>query len=64
MSVICPFFPGYCKIAPKNSDEKSKSASFPMTNSIPIGVERVCNKDSVWGSIASETKNLLIPAFF
>jgi hypothetical protein len=37
---------------------------LPTTNSIPIGVERVCKTDNVCGKISSETKNLQTLFFF
>jgi len=64
MSVIWPFFPGYCNKAPKYSSDKLNSDSLPITNSMPIGVALVSNKSMVCGNTKSETKNLLIPAFF
>ena len=51
-------------MAPKKSAEKSKLSWLPTTNSTPIGVERVCNTESVCGNISSETKNLFTLFFF
>ena len=51
-------------MAPKKSDEKVKVSWLPTTNSIFNGVERVCNTESVCGSISSETKNLVTLFFF
>ena len=64
ISVICPFFPGYCTKAPKKSSEKLKSDSSPITSSIPIGLALVYSSEMVCGKTKLETKNLLIPAFF
>ncbi|MNE26894.1 hypothetical protein D3C80_1202830 [compost metagenome] len=51
-------------MAPKKSFPKANSSWFPITNSTPIGVERVSKTDKVCGKISSETKNLLALFFF
>ena len=57
MSVTCPFFPGYCKIAPKNPEEKSNVFSSPTTSSTPIGLDLVCKRESVCGNTYLMLKN-------